>query len=57
MSDRLKQQQTSDAPNSSGFGTNQLSSRQPDVLKANKLKGGTANEGRAAEPSDRTGAR
>lgn len=57
MSERLRNQQASDSANSAGFGTNQLSSRQPDVLKANKLQdGGASGKGRK-EPADKTGAR
>lgn len=56
MSD-LQNRQSSDSANASGFGTNQLSSRQPDVLKSNKLEdGGASNKGQK-EPENKTGVR
>jgi len=56
MSDKMTNQ-SSDSANSSGFGTNQLSTRQPDVLKSNSLQdGGASNKGQK-EPEDKTGVR
>lgn len=56
MSDAINRQAT-DSANASGFGTNQLSTRQPDVLKSNKLQdGGASNKGQK-EPDSKTGVR
>lgn len=49
--------QTSDAVNSKGFGTNQLSERQGDVLISNPQQGGTAKKGNAEKPAQKVGAK
>jgi hypothetical protein len=56
MSD-LQNRQSTDSANSSGFGTTQLSSRQPDVLKASKLQDGGASDKGRKEPDSKTGVR
>lgn len=58
MSEKLINQQASDSANASGFGTTQLSTRQPDVLKSNKLQdGGASGPNAEKEPEQKTGVR